>query len=52
MRARYLFDLAAVCHCPPSVVDALTVEDFARLVTGLDIAAQQAQARAAQEGLS
>jgi hypothetical protein len=36
LRARYLFALAATCNCPPPVVDQLTINDFARLVTGLD----------------
>jgi len=46
LRARYLFDLAAVCHCPPPVVDAMRLADFARLIAGLD----QMRARAQQGG--
>jgi hypothetical protein len=44
LRARYLFDLAAICHCPPPVVDQMKVTDFARLIAGLD------QMRAQQGG--
>jgi hypothetical protein len=31
-----LFALARVCHCPPPVVDALRLPDFARLTAVLD----------------
>jgi hypothetical protein len=43
MRDIYLFDLASVCHCPPPMVNALTLTDFARLVTGIDQVRAQAQ---------
>lgn len=36
LRGWYLFDLAAICHCPPPVVDRLGLTDFARLIHGLD----------------
>jgi hypothetical protein len=36
LRARYLFDLAAICHCPPPVVDQLRLRDFASLIAGLN----------------
>lgn len=35
-RARYLYDLASECACPPPVVDAMRVTDFAILTDGLD----------------
>jgi hypothetical protein len=35
-RRKYLFDLAAICHVPPPVVNALTVADFAQLVVSVD----------------
>ena len=41
-----MFDLAAICHCPPPVIDAMRLTDFAVLVTGLEKMRAQAQ----QEG--
>jgi hypothetical protein len=46
LRATYLFDLAEICHCPPPVVDAMRLTDFARLIAGLD----QKRARITPEG--
>jgi hypothetical protein len=42
LRASYLFDLAAVCHCPPQAVDSMRLADFAVLVTGIDALRKQA----------
>ena len=36
LRAVYLFDLAAVCNCPPPMTWQLTVVEFARLIDGID----------------
>lgn len=35
-RQQYLCELAAVMHCPPPVVDRLTITDFAQLVAGIN----------------
>ena len=36
LRARYLFLLAHLCHCPPPVVDDMRVTDFALLIDAID----------------
>jgi len=36
MRARYLFDLASICHISPLDVDALRFLDFVRLALRID----------------
>jgi hypothetical protein len=36
LRAEYLFDMAATCHCPPPVADRMRLIDWALLVTGID----------------
>lgn len=36
MRARYLYDLASICHVSPRTVDALTCSDFFQLLLGID----------------
>jgi hypothetical protein len=36
LRYRYLYDLAAVCHCPPPVVDRMRFLDFAVLAANID----------------
>lgn len=39
VRAQYLYALARIC-CPPPVVDAMTLADFAVLTESIDIAAR------------
>jgi hypothetical protein len=46
MRAEYMFDLAAVCHCPPPAVDQMRFTDWAVLVAGID----RLRAQAAKDG--
>jgi hypothetical protein len=41
VRAELLFPLARECHCPPPVVDQMTVPDFGRLMAGLDEMAER-----------
>jgi hypothetical protein len=36
LRARYLFDLAHLCGCPPPVVNGLSLTDFGVLIDGID----------------
>jgi hypothetical protein len=36
LRARYLFDLAHLCGCPPPVADGLRLVDFGVLIDGID----------------
>ena len=36
LRARYLFLLAHLCHCPPQAVDEMRVTDFALLIDAID----------------
>jgi hypothetical protein len=36
VRAQYLFLLARWCACPPPVVDAMRLTDFAILTEGID----------------
>lgn len=47
LRARYLFLLGHLCHCPPPVVDEMRVTDFALLIDGIDayLAEQERAAR-------
>src|SRR5258706_222332 len=43
LRIRYMFDLAAVCHCPPPVADVMRFTDWAVMAAGLDKIRAEAQ---------
>ncbi len=38
-----MFDLAAVCHCPPPVADVMRFTDWAVMAAGLDKIRAEAQ---------
>lgn len=47
LRREWLFELAHLCHCPPPVVDALSLGDFAVMIERAD---QHIKATAQQAG--